>query len=146
MSKIAIEEVEQVLLQHKVPDAPKIIEDLEAIIEELKADREANAEDRPKYEFVVILNDPNNKLQGLNAEDEVTAYVVQQEEGEDAGTIISKISDAAVAQNETAKTKRGRLQNAREVFEGLKPKFLKDKKLKIKTKEPVRILVGTGKL
>jgi hypothetical protein len=146
MSKIDIEEVESVLLQHKVPDANAIIEDLQKILEELQAEKEANAEDKPRYEHIVVLNDPNGVLKAIKVEDEVTAYVVQQEEGEDAGTILSKISDAAKTQNEHTKTKKTRLQNMREIFDGLKSKYLKEKKVKIKTKEPVRILLSNGTL
>lgn len=146
MSKIDIEEVESVLLQHKVTDTNAIIEDLQKILDELQAEKEANAEDKPKYEHVVVLNDPNGILKTLKVEDEVTAYVVQQEEGEDANLILSKIADAAKTQNEGAKTKKTRLQNMREIFDGLKSKYLKEKKLKIKTKEPVRILLSNGTL
>lgn len=149
MAKIEIEEVESVLLQHKVESTPAIIEDLQKILEELQAEKEANAEDKPKYEFVVILNDPNGILNGKKKEDlenDLSAYVVQQEEGENANLIFGKIGDAAKAQNETAKTKKSRLQNMRDIFEGLKSKFVKEKKLKIKTKEAVRILVSDGKM
>lgn len=148
MAKIEIEEVESVLLQHKVESTPAIIEDLQKILEELQAEKEANAEEKPKYEFVVILNDPNGTLKGKkeDLENDLSAYVVQQEEGENANLIFGKIADAAKAQNETAKTKKTRLQNMRDIFEGLKSKFVKEKKLKIKTKEAVRVLVSDGKM
>lgn len=148
MAKIEIEEVESVLLQHKVESTPAIIEDLQKILEELQAEKEASAEEKPKYEFVVILNDPNGVLKGKkeDLENDLSAYVVQQEEGENANLIFGKIGDAAKAQNETAKTKKSRLQNMRDIFEGLKSKFVKEKKLKIKTKEAVRVLVSDGKM
>lgn len=147
-NKIELEEVESVLLQHKVESTPAIIEDLQKILEELQAEKEANAEEKPKYEFVVILNDPNGTLKGKkeDLENDLSAYIVQQEEGENANLIFGKIADAAKAQNETAKTKKSRLQNMRDIFEGLKSKFVKEKKLKIKTKEAVRILVSDGKM
>ena len=146
MSKVALEEVESVLLQHKVEDATAIINDLQKIIEELKAERDSEKEDKPKWEFVVIINDPSGELKAQKKDEVLTAYVVQQEDGEDAATIFSKLKDAATAQNEAAKRKKSRLDNLRDVFDGLKSKFLKEKKVKIKTKESVRILLTDGVL
>ena len=146
MSKVALEEVESVLLQHKVEDASAIINDLQKIIEELKADREAEKEDKPKWEFVVIINDASGELKAQKKDEVLTAYVVQQEDGEDAATILSKLKDAATAQNEAAKRKKSRLNNLRDIFDGLKSKFLKEKKVKIKTKESVRVLLTDGTL
>lgn len=146
MSKIAIEEVQGVLEERKVPNAAEIIKDLEQIIAELQAEKEAEKEDKPKYEFVVVLHDPSGELIAQKKDEVLSAFVVQQEEGEDAGAILSKIADAAKLQNEAAKQKRARLQNMREIFDGLKSKYLKEKKVKIKTKEPVRVLITTGKM
>ncbi len=146
MSKVSIEEVQGVLEERKVPNAADIIKDLEQIIAELQAEKEANAEDKPKYEFVVVLHDPSGELIAQKKDEVLSAYVVQQEEGEDAGTILSRIAEAAKNQNEAAKQKRARLQNMREIFDGLKSKYLKEKKVKIKTKEAVRVLITTGKM
>jgi hypothetical protein len=145
MSKIDIDEVQNVLEQRKVPNAPDIMKDLQQILDELAAAKEAEAEIKPKYEFVVVINDPSGKLKEEKQDEVLTAYVVQQEEGEDAGLILSKLQDAANLQNETAKTKKSRLQNLRDIFDGLKSKYLKEKKVKIKTKEPVRILFSAEK-
>ena len=142
---ISLEEVQGVLEERKVPNASEIIKDLERILEELQAEKEANKEDKPKYEYVVVLHDKDGKLAGQKVDEEITAFVVQQEEGEDAGAILGKLGDAARLQNEVAKTKKSRLQNMRDIFDGLKSKYLKEKKVKIKTKEPVRILITTGK-
>ena len=144
MPKIDMEEVQGVLEERKVPNASEIIKDLEQIIAELQAEKEAEKEDKPKYEFVVVLHDPSGELIAQKKDEVLSAFVVQQEEGEDAGEILSKIADAAKLQNEVAKTKKSRLQNMRDVFDGLKSKYLKEKKVKIKTKEPVRVLITTG--
>ena len=144
--KIALEEVQSVLEQHKVKDAAVIMKDLEQILAELQAEKEAEKEEKPAYETVVVLHDPSGKLINDKADEFVSAFVVQQEEGQDAGTILSRIADAAKLQNESAKRKNARLQNMREIFDGLKSKYLKEKKVKIKTKEPVRVLLTTGKL
>lgn len=145
MSKIALKEVQGVLEQHNVKDAASIMKDLEQILAELEAEREANKEDKPAYETVVVVHDPSGKLIADKMDEVISAFVVQQEEGQDAGLIMSKIADAAKAQNEDAKRKKSRLQNLRDIFDGLKSKYLKEKKIKIKTKEPVRVLLTDGK-
>lgn len=142
MSKIDIEEVEQVLLERKVPDATAIINDLQKILDELAAEKEKEKEEKAKSEFVVLINDPNGLLDIEKAQNELTAYVVQQEEGEDACTILTKLGDATREQNLATKKKKKRLTNLREIFDGLKSKYLKERKVKIKTKEPVRVLVS----
>jgi hypothetical protein len=139
MSKITIDEVESVLLQKKVDPAKvqDIVKDLEKIVEELAEERKANAGDRQKWEYVIVLNDKESVLKGK----EISGWVVQQHEGEDAGTIVAKLMDAAKNQNEAAKRKKHFLSSVREIFEGLKSKFLKEKKLRIKTKELTRVLI-----
>ena len=146
MSKIALEEVEQVLSQHKVADAPAIMDDLQKILDELAAEREAEKANKVPWEYVVVLHDPNGELKAQKKDEVLSAYVVQHEDGVDPGTILSTIADAATAQNDTAKRKKSMLSNMREIFEGLKSKFLKEKKIRIKTKEPVRVLLTTGNL
>lgn len=142
MSKIDLEEVQGVLEDRKVPNAAEIIKDLQTILDELAAQKEAEKENKPKFEHIVVLNDPDGLLKDKDPENSITAFVVQQEEGEDAGTILSKITDAANSQNEEAKSKKSRLKNLRDIFDGLKSKYLKEKKVKIKTKEPVRVLLS----
>lgn len=141
MAKIDLEEVEATMLQNSVEPEKvnKVLKDLEIVIEELKADRKNGP--RPKWEHIVMVNDPNGMLNRDNAENDLTAYVVQMEEGEDANMIASKMRDSAKEQNEQAKSKNQRLVTLRDIFSALKPKFLKQKKVKIRTKEPVRILV-----
>lgn len=144
--KIDIEEVQSVLEQRKVPNAPDIIKDLQQILDELAAEKEANKEQKPKFEYVVVVHDPSGKLKADKQEEVLSAFVIQQEEGQDAGLALSKIADAAKLQNELAKSKKERLQNIRDIFDGLKGKYLKEKGLKIKTKEPVRIVITNGNI
>jgi hypothetical protein len=138
MSKIAIDEVESVLLQQKVDPAKvnQIVKDLEKIVEELTEDRKANAEERQKWEHVIVLNDKEGLLKGK----EIAGWVVQQPEGEDANLIIAKIEKAAKTQNEASKRKKNCINTLTEIFEGLKAKFL-EKKIRIKTKELTRVLI-----
>ena len=139
MSKITIDEVESVLLQKKL-DPTKvqdIVQDLEKIVEELSEERKANAGERQKWEHVIVLNDKDGYLK----DKEIAGWIVQQHEGEDANTIIARLQDAAKNQNEAAKRKKHFLSSVRDIFEGLKSKFLKEKKVRIKTKELTRVLI-----
>ena len=84
------------------------------------------------------------KLEGKITED-FTAWVVQQKEGEDTGLVLSKLADAAKAQNESAKKKKTLIKSFVELFEGLKAKWAKEKGVRIKTKDLVRVLTVNGK-
>jgi hypothetical protein len=141
MSKISIEEVEAKLLENKI-DATKvaeIIKQLEEVVEELKADKDTTP--KPKWEYVIVLNDKEGFLTGK----EIAGWVVQQEQDSDAGLIIPKLQEAAKASNEAAKRKKNYITDLISLFESLKTKWTKEKKLKIKTKELTRVLITNGK-
>lgn len=140
--KINIEEVESVLLKKKVEQGKvtEIIKELNEIVEELKNEPK---EEKIKWEHVIVLQDKD----GILKDKEIAGWVVQQHENDDAGTILSRISGAARNQNEAAKRKKNVITTMTELFEGLKPKFVvKDKKVRIKTKELTRVIVTDGKL
>ncbi len=103
-----------------------------------------NTEDLPKvkYEYVIVLNDK----EGFLKDKEIAGWVVQQEENADAGLIISKISTAAKDQNAGAKKKTNKIDSLVSAFEYLKPKWLKSKNVKIKTKDLTRVIISNGKL
>ncbi len=103
-----------------------------------------NSEDLPriKWETVIILDDKNGYLK----DKEIAGWVVNQEEGADAGLIISRISDAVKDQNAGAKRRKHSITNLTEAFESLKSKFLSKKKIKIKTKDLTRVIISDGKL
>ena len=136
MSKISIDEVESTLLRQKIEPEKvhAILHDLRQIMEELQEDKEK--EPKEKWEFVIVLDGSKNKIP-----EDIAGWVVQQKEGEDAGTVLSRLSDAAKDQNETANKKKVILQTMRDIFSGLKSKFLKPKNIKIKTKELTRVVI-----
>ncbi len=144
--KIDIEQVESTLLERKIdqPTITAIIKDLMQAVEEEKAEAElekTNDGPKPKWEHLIVINDPDNKL-GT----EYTGWVIIQKEGQDSGLAIQKLRDACKESNESQKKKKNVLQNFGELFMDLKPKFLKEKGLKIKTKEAVRVLTVNGKM
>lgn len=157
---VAIEEVEAVLLEKKFDPVKvqEVIHDLEEIAQELQAEKEKEAGEaldadglpadvgadglpRTKWEYVIVLNDKDNLLK----DKEIAGWVVQQEENADAGLILSKMEDAAKEQNERAKRKKGRLVSLEDLFDGLKSKFLKPKKIRVKTKDLTRVIIAAGK-
>ncbi len=157
---IAIEEVESVLLEKKFEPTKvqEVIRALEEIAAELQAEKEkeaaealdadglpqdpgADAGQKTKWEYVIVLNDKENYLK----DKEIAGWVVQQEENADAGLILSKLSDAAKDQNESAKRKKNKLASLEDIFDGLKAKFLKSKKVRIKTKDLTRVIIAGKK-
>lgn len=140
--KISLEQVEATLLERKIepPKVKEILRDLVKAAEEDAADNAAVAGPKAKWEHIIVLNDPDKKIV-----DEFTGWVVVQEEGQDTATILSKLIDAAKTQNDAAKRKKSLITGFGELFQVLKSKFLKEKKLKIKTKEAVRVLTVNGK-
>jgi len=143
MSKVSIENVEAILLDRKIdqPTVTAIIKDLEQSIEEEKEDREANKLPQKKWEYIVYLNDPEGKITG-----DFDAWIATYLEGTDAATVLQKLRDGAKEQNEAAKRKKNKLTTLGEVFQGIKTKFIKDKGVKVKTKESVRVVPVNGKL
>ena len=143
MSRIPIEEVEAKLLEKHFDPAKvaEIVKELEEVAEEIKNDNQAAAGPKQKWEFVIVLNDKEGYLK----DKEIAGWVVQQEAEADANLILGKLKDAAKAQNEVTKKKKNVMSTLVELFEGLKPKFAKEKKLRVKTKELTRVLITDGK-
>lgn len=142
MSKITIEQVEATLLERKIdpPKVAEIIKDLTQAAEEDAQDRRDNAAPKQKWEYAIVINDPDNKL-GT----EWTGWVAQQREGQDLGLLLGKLTDAAKTSNESSKRKKNLIKSFGELFAYLKPKFTKEKGVRIKTKEAVRVLTVNGK-
>jgi len=140
--KIDIEEIQAVLLQKKIdpPKVQEIIRDLEKIVEELKNDKDQTP--KQKYEYAVVLLDK----EGVLKDKEFGAWIIQQEIDSDPNLILSKLQEAAKAQNEVTKKKKNIITDLVSIFEYLKPKFLKEKKLKVKTKDLTRVIITNGKI
>jgi hypothetical protein len=140
--KVSLENVEAILLERKVepPKVKEILRDLQKAAEEEQADNAATSGPKAKWEHVIVLNDPEGKVVG-----DFTGWVVVQQEGQDTGLVLSKLLDASKVQNEAAKRKKSLITGFGELFQVLKSKFLKEKGLKIKTKEAVRVLTVNGK-
>ena len=154
--KIEIEKIKTTMLENNIDEVVvnAVIEQLEAeAAEEVQPEVEEpqptnedltdNSEDLPKvkFEYVIILNDKEDYLK----DKEIAGWVVQQEENADAGLVMHKLKEAAKDQNEKAKRKKNEIKSLEDLFDGLKSKFLKEKHIKIKTKDLVRCIISNGK-
>ncbi len=142
MAKIDLEQVQMTLLEQKI-DPTKvaaIIKDLEKSIEEEKAERDANKVPLAKWNYTIIINDPDKKLGN-----ELEGWIVKHLEGQDDGLILGKLTDAARNQNEASKKKKSLITGFGELFSAIKTKFLKEKGVKVCTKTSVRVLTVNGK-
>lgn len=141
--KVSIEEVEAKLLENKIAadKVQVIVRQLQEVVEELKAEKDANATPKSKWEYVIVLNDKEGYLTGK----EIAGWVVQQEADADANLVLGKLQEAAKVQNEGQKRKRNYITDLTSLFEYLKPKFLKEKKVRVKTKELTRVLITNGR-
>lgn len=141
--KLDLEEVESKMLEFKIDPTKvsQIINELEKVVEELKEEKQALAGPKQKWEFAIILNDPDGHLK----DKEIAGWVVQQPTDGDANLILSKLCDAAKAQNEVTKKKKNLISDLQSLFEHLKSKFTKEKNVRIKTKELTRVIITNGK-
>jgi hypothetical protein len=140
--KVSLEQVEATLMERKIDHVKvvEIIKDLTQAIEEEKEEKQSEKVPKAKWEYLIVLNDPDGKIK-----DEITGWVIQQQEGQDSGMALGKLTDAARAQNESAKRKKSRITSFAELFQCVKSKFTKEKGMHVKTKEPVRVFVVNGK-
>lgn len=98
-----------------------------------------NDSPKVKLEYVIVLHDKEGYLK----DKEIAGWVVQQEENADAGLIVPKLIESAKDQN--AGKKKNSITDLTNLFEYLKPKWLKEKHIKIKTKDLTRVIITNGK-
>lgn len=142
MSKIALETIIEVMAEQNIepPKQEKIIQHLKEILEEEKRDREENRAPKAKNEFGVVLFAPD--LVGK----EYTACVYQVKSGDDHSTVLKRISEATRTQNEAANKKKVKIDSIGAAFQYLKRKFIKEKGVNFKTKNPVQVIISDNKL
>ena len=127
--------IEEVIesLKRLVPTIPPaaliaIENDLEAKEAEKKEEKAADGP-KQKNEYVTILLDPENKLDGLG---DFMSLVVQIPEGQDAGETLERIYKSAYDQRASAKRKIKVINTLAEAAEWVKRKFFKENNVHIK--------------
>jgi len=111
--------------------------DLEAKEAEIKAEKETEKGPKSKAQFVIILLDPENHVKG-----DVTGFVTQIPESEDAGTVLDRLHKASYAFNRSKK-RGANVVNLGEIG-SVKRRFLKDEGIHLKNREAVRVVVSQG--
>lgn len=129
--KIDKDIVEQVLCDYiDMATRVKIINDIEREVEQNKPEREKN----PKKQFVAIAVTDNPDFE------EVPLFIAQIEEGDDHNTIIDRITHATAEHNNTPKGQKFPIDTLGGAMQETKRKFITEKKVWIKSKEPVIIV------
>lgn len=124
---LKITDIEQVLRDNlvPVPTIVKIVNSLEAIEADNKPEPTGV---KQKTQFAVILNDA------------ATGYVIQLPETEDVGLIPSILRAAATEFNQSKRARKRPIKGWGDLFATLPPKYLRDKKVKIKTRQFVQLI------
>jgi hypothetical protein len=129
--KIDKDIVEQVLCDYiDMATRVKIINDIEREVEQNKPEREKN----PKKQFVAIAVTDNPDFE------EVPLFIAQIEEGDDHNTIVDRITHATAEHNNTPKGQKFPIDTLGGAMQETKRKFITEKKVWIKSKEPVIIV------
>lgn len=97
---------------------------------------------RIKQQFVVLVSDPNNTINNVD----LTGWVLQIPENESPVTVVDRIKKAAYNFNASNKGQKHPVKTIGEAIESVKTKFHKAYDLKIKTKEPVLVILTDNKL
>lgn len=132
----------QYVLQKQNLDAvavKKILEDLKEVEEDNKAS--SAAAPKAKNQFVIV-------VQGTEETKNIplAGWVVQIPEGEDPNTVLSRLKKSAETTVSNQKRKKFGITTVGQAMQYSKPKFTKENKLKIKTKEYVQVVVAPNSL
>lgn len=111
--------------------------DLEKKVEELATEKGSEGP-KAKNAFVIVLLDPEDHVRG-----DVTGFVTQIPESEDAGTVLDRLHKAAYEFNSSPKRRGVPITNLGDIGRA-KRKHTKNAGVMLKTKEPVRVLVSNG--
>ena len=142
--KIDINTVAEVLKKNKVEPAVlrQVVEELNAQVEENKAEKA----DAPKLkaQYVVLVSDPDGKLNGTD----LVAWVAQVEVDANPSVITDRIKRAAARHNDSRKGKKYPVATVGQTLQNAPRKFwLQDgEKTLVKTKEPVLVIKTDNKL
>lgn len=125
--------------------AAKVLKDIQKAAQEEKEERAAGKEPKLKNAFTVLLNDPENVLQGRA----FSGWIVQMPEETPQALALDKARAAGHAFNQSKKGRKRPVKSLGEVFEGVPRKHWKtetDTKTIPKTKYQVLIQPTDGSL
>jgi len=137
MSKIAINQVTDIMKKHKI--APSILRE---IVEEMNevTQPEGDEDIKPpaaKKQFVVLLSDPAGKL----SKQDLVGWVVQIPEDSSPHSTVDRIFKGAYDFNASKKGRLLPVKSVGEALESASAKYFKESELWVKTKLPVAVVV-----
>lgn len=143
MAKIDIELVEMVLKRTSLTELQQlqILEDLKFESKQVATD---DREPPEKKQYVIVVNDPYGKLGATGFE--FSGWAVQIPEDDDPHSALEKLHCAAHDFNQTPKGRRMPIKTIAEACEFGSAKLFKERKIWVRTKEPVLVIPTNGKI
>lgn len=139
---LKIEDIEKVLRDQKLDVAviKKVVNELEAVEEENKADR-GNGLPKQKNQFVIVVKGRED-LKDAN----LAGWVVQIPEGDDVNETLPRLKRAAAATVNAQKRKKRAINTVADAMQYSKRAFTKIENVQVKTKEIVQVVVAPDDL
>ena len=133
MAKVDLETVQKILKENGVDVrvAAEILNQLRDVIKEDAVEREKPA----KKQLLVLVSEPEDGLPK-----DLTGWVVQLLEDDDASLVADKMVEVAKAFNDSPKGQRTPVESFGDAVQGIPSKFFRESDLWIKTREPVRVI------
>lgn len=135
---LKIEDVEKVLRDQKLDVAviKKVVNELEAVEEENKAERGSGVPKQKNQFVIVVKGDESMKDKGL------AGWVVQIPEGDDVAQTLPRLKRAAVATVNAQKRKKRAITTVADAMQYSKRAFTKAENINVKTKEYVQVVIS----
>lgn len=135
---INIDDIQEVLIQNGIEPEKRsaIIKDIKDAVEAEKEEKEKAP--RQKSKFTVLIRGDAELAKVVQQ-----AWVVQTPDEQDDSTLVDRLKIATARHNGNLKKKKWAVELWRDVFAYIKSKTTKDPEVnvKIKTKEPARVIV-----
>jgi len=142
MAKVDIELV-KLILQRREMDGRAVASIVNELVEEVKIQSETDEKTpTPKKQFVILVSDPNEELQGKD----FTGWVVQIPEEDSPYTVEERLTRAAYDFNVSPKGRRFPVKTIAESCEVVSARFHKEQKTWVKTKEPVLVVTTANRI
>lgn len=141
MPKVDLELVKMVLQRNEI-DIRLVSQIIEDINTEVAAEVEEEKPPPVKKQFVIMVSDPKNELEGK----EFVGWVLQIPEDDSPFVTEERLIRSAYEFNLTPKGRRIPLKTISEVCEHVSGRISKEQKVWIKTKEPVYVLRTSNKV
>lgn len=143
MAKVEVDILKKVLERNltSVRERNQVLQDIKHVLEQEALEKEMKPP-AVKKEFVLLISDPRGLLKGQD----LSGWVLQIPEGENAGLALDKITAAAYEHNASPKGRKFPVQTIGEACESVAPKLFQAQNVWVKTKVPVLVVRTDNKL